>query len=241
MRIEPVALPEFGLELNWAICRNPMCPAFGRDIDVDLPDGAKQRSSRRYTLRTKWAHGELRTAEVQCKYCKLTWSLHSNLAVRAIARYYLSLSLPFADCSNEDCVNHGKNVFEHWQCCLAKRAGQAVTDISRYQSVLAGFSTSYRMVLVNHLLPIGAALYGHRADCGHDFRGICTAFSQKFPAIRRNRARGSSFGPVKLDQPVVAGALCPNSRCCLIQAESLARGTSSRGRCMALRLTRKKP
>ena len=52
--------------------------------------------------------------ECTCRYCGQSWLLHSNRAVRAIARYYLSLSLPFADCSNESCANHGKNVFEHW-------------------------------------------------------------------------------------------------------------------------------
>ena len=31
-----------------------------------------------------------------------------------IARHYLSLSLPFADCPNEECGNHGRNVFEHY-------------------------------------------------------------------------------------------------------------------------------
>ena len=107
-----IARVRAGTELGYV--PQPDVPHFGRDLDVDLPDGAKQRSSTQYTLRTKWPHEELRTAEVQCKFCKLTWGLHSNLAVRDIARYYLSLSLPFADCTREDCVNHGKNVFEHW-------------------------------------------------------------------------------------------------------------------------------
>ena len=29
MRIEPVELPEFGLSVSWAMCRNAMCANFG--------------------------------------------------------------------------------------------------------------------------------------------------------------------------------------------------------------------
>ena len=28
MRIEPVFLPEFGVAVSWAMCRNPMCANF---------------------------------------------------------------------------------------------------------------------------------------------------------------------------------------------------------------------
>ena len=34
--------------------------------------------------------------------------------MRPVARHFLSLSLPFADCPNEQCGNHGRNVFEHY-------------------------------------------------------------------------------------------------------------------------------
>ena len=114
MRIHPVALPEFGVELNWAVCRNPWCPNFLTDVDVDLPDGRKQASTKRYTLKTKADPVRHRVGECTCLYCAQTWQLPSNRAVRPIARYFLGLSLPFADCPNRTCPNHGKNVFEHW-------------------------------------------------------------------------------------------------------------------------------
>lgn len=47
MKIEPVYLPEFGLELNTAMCRNPMCENFGVDLDVEIPEGRRQASSKR--------------------------------------------------------------------------------------------------------------------------------------------------------------------------------------------------
>ena len=120
VKIEPVTLPEFGLDLNWAVCRNPMCENFGRDLDVDLPEGLKQKSSARYTLKTKWRFQaaekdeDVREARCVCRYCEQDSHILSNRAVRPIARYFLSLSLPFADCPNEACENHGINVFEHW-------------------------------------------------------------------------------------------------------------------------------
>ena len=110
-----MTLPAFGLDLNWAMCRNPMCPNFGVDLDVDLPDGRKQQSSERYTLKTTTKEDRLRRGECTCRYCGQNWQLHSNRAVRVIAHYFLSLSIPFATCPNAACENHGFNVYEHWR------------------------------------------------------------------------------------------------------------------------------
>ena len=50
----------------------------------------------------------------QCKACEQSFDLKSNRAIRQIARYFLSLSLPYADCTTPPALNHGANVFEHY-------------------------------------------------------------------------------------------------------------------------------
>ena len=44
----------------------------------------------------------------------MSFELKSNLAVRAIARYFPSLSLPYTGSSNPECVNYSCNVFESY-------------------------------------------------------------------------------------------------------------------------------
>ena len=44
----------------------------------------------------------------------MSFGFKSNSAIRPLLRYFLGLSLPFADCPNTDCTNHGYNVFEHY-------------------------------------------------------------------------------------------------------------------------------
>ena len=50
----------------------------------------------------------------RCKYCGQSFTLKSNWSIAPFARYFLKISLPFKDCSNPDCDNHGYNVFEHY-------------------------------------------------------------------------------------------------------------------------------
>ena len=114
MKVEPLALPEFGVEVNWAMCRNPMCPNFGRDLAVEIPKGRKQASDRWHTFRTTKLKDGQRVGEIECQIRGQSSRLPSNRALRPIARYFLSLSLPFADCPKEHCRNHGINVFENW-------------------------------------------------------------------------------------------------------------------------------
>ena len=52
------------------------------------------------------------TGEMHCLYCGQSSKTKPNEAIRTVARYYLSLSLPFATCPNEICPNFGINVFE---------------------------------------------------------------------------------------------------------------------------------
>ena len=84
-----------------------MCDHFGVPYTGPVPEqDGKAAHDDHYQLE---ADGSMR-----CKYCGMSFGLKSNKAVRPIARYFLSLSLPFADCSNIDCDNHGLNVFEHF-------------------------------------------------------------------------------------------------------------------------------
>ncbi len=114
MRIEPVFLPEFGLAVSWAMCRNAMCPNFGVHFTGEIPNGRKQVSDDRYTVRLGSGPHRRSMAEIHCRHCGQSARLASNAAIRPIARYFLSLSLPFADCPDTECQNHGINVFEHW-------------------------------------------------------------------------------------------------------------------------------
>ena len=114
MRIEPVFLPEFGLAVSWAMCRNPMCANFGVHFEGTIPKGRKQVSDDRYRVRlSTGTHGRT-VGEIECRTCGQSPQLASNRAIRPIARYFLGLSLPFADCPDAECQNHGINVFEHW-------------------------------------------------------------------------------------------------------------------------------
>ena len=115
MRIETEHLPEFGVEINWAMCRNAMCPNFGIPFEGEIPKGRKWTSDDRCQIRVvPDAHGHP-VGEIQCRYCGQPSPLASNRAIRPIARYFLSLSLPFADCPNTECQNHGVNLFETWE------------------------------------------------------------------------------------------------------------------------------
>ena len=114
MRIVPEALPEIGCELNWAMCRNPMCGNFGVGFVGDVPDGGGTASDARYTVRVSVDPPGRVTAEITCRACGQRSRLGSNRAIRPIVRHFLSLSLPFSDCPNDRCENHGVNVFEHW-------------------------------------------------------------------------------------------------------------------------------
>ena len=103
----PVALPEFGIDqFSWAMCRNPMCSHFGVHYDPQDPDYPNSRNDRHYLVKSP-------AGEMVCRYCGQTFTTKSNNALRPVARYFHSLSLPFVTCPNRDCGNHGVNVFEN--------------------------------------------------------------------------------------------------------------------------------
>ena len=102
----PVYLPEFDLSVGWAMCRNSMCPNFGIQYDGPAPDGPGEIKDGRYTI-------DPIEGNFHCEYCGLSFTLNSNRAIRVLARYFLSLSIPFDTCPNKECENYGRNVFEH--------------------------------------------------------------------------------------------------------------------------------
>ena len=105
--IAPIHLPEFGRSFNWAMCRNTLCDHFGVPYTgIVPPPGGKPPKNDYYRVDSE--------GSMRCKYCGLSFDLKSNAAVRPIARYFLSLSLPFATCPNAACENHGYNVYEHY-------------------------------------------------------------------------------------------------------------------------------
>ena len=114
MSLAPVELPEFGQSFSWLMCRNAMCPNFGRHYCGPEPKaGDKAAHDGRYRV-------DLRACRLRCKFCGQSFGFKSNLCVRPVARHFLALSLPFADCPNQGCANHGANVFERF----AKHGGR---------------------------------------------------------------------------------------------------------------------
>ena len=88
------------------MCRNAMCPNFGIQFSGDRPEGARSISDERYVI-------DVRRGRLRCRFCQQSASLSSNLAIRRVARQFLQWSLPFADCPDASCRNHGVNLFEN--------------------------------------------------------------------------------------------------------------------------------
>ena len=105
--LSPVYLPEFGHCVSWAMCRNPACKNYGIPYRGSAPGVREVVSDQRYRFNAN-------TGQFSCGSCAMSFTLKSNQAIRPFARYYLKLSLPFADCANQHCKNHGVNVFEHY-------------------------------------------------------------------------------------------------------------------------------
>ena len=102
----PVHLPEFDLSVGWAMCRNAMCRNFGIQYAGPAHGEDTWLSDGRYEINP-------RTGKFRCGYCGNSFDLNSNRAIRKLARYFLSLSVPFATCPQSGCPHFGRNVFEH--------------------------------------------------------------------------------------------------------------------------------
>ena len=83
-----------------------MCENFGVLYGSGL---RRSEVDRRYRVNYD-EDGEI--ANLLCEYCTAKIELRSARSSRPVARHFLSESLPFADCPEEDCSNHGRNVFE---------------------------------------------------------------------------------------------------------------------------------
>lgn len=105
--LSPVFLPEFGRSISWAMCRNPACENFGLPYEGPFLRDEKTVSDDRYRI-------DVAKGRIRCKSCGLSSLLKCNRAVRPLARYFLRLSLPFEDCPDPSCSNHGTNVFENY-------------------------------------------------------------------------------------------------------------------------------
>ena len=109
MSVAPIELPEFGATISWIACRNTMCANFGICYDGREP-GPNSVSNKHFTLSAIDAKGRVRA---KCRECNQSFYVLANRSIRAIARYFLSQSLPFSDCPHSSCSNHGNNIYEH--------------------------------------------------------------------------------------------------------------------------------
>ena len=114
MSVESINLPEFDQTFSWAMCRNALCGNFGVHYTGETPTKENPVAhDANYRLQHKENKKE-RKCQIRCKQCGHSFDLRNNQAVRPVARHFLSLSLPFADCPDDSCENHGYNVFEHF-------------------------------------------------------------------------------------------------------------------------------
>ena len=114
MSVESINLPEFDQTFSWAMCRNAMCENFGLHYTGETPTRENPVAhDQNYRLQHKENKKE-RKCQIRCKRCGQSFELKNNQAVRPVARHFISLSLPFADCPDDTCENHGINVFEHY-------------------------------------------------------------------------------------------------------------------------------
>ena len=84
------------------MCRYPACRNFGLHYNGAALAVKKSVSDNRNRI-------EVESGKFTCQWCGLSSILKPTQAIRPLARYYLKLSLPFADCPNTDCKNYGIN------------------------------------------------------------------------------------------------------------------------------------
>ena len=102
-----ITLPELGsVQFGWAMCTNPACINFG--VFYGGPEDS-DRDNPRYSL----VNRNSPKPAIKCKWCDKQHYVYSAASMRPLIRCFLRQSLPFADCPNTDCPNHGRNVFIH--------------------------------------------------------------------------------------------------------------------------------
>ena len=90
------------------MCLNRMCVNFGAYFGTE--PGSNGTTDSRYEIFDVVREG-VPAKKLRCRYCRAESRLHSAHSLRPVGRHFLSESLPFADCGEEDCENHGRNVY----------------------------------------------------------------------------------------------------------------------------------
>ena len=93
------------------MCKNPMCEHFGQFFDA-VRDRAGNPASRYRVARKRSGSKGRVLVKLKCRGCGQSATVHAGSSLRPVARHFRSESLPFADCVNEACTNHGVNAFE---------------------------------------------------------------------------------------------------------------------------------
>ena len=103
---DPIPFPAIGpgVMFNANFCRNPMCPNFG-----PAPD--RKSYAERYRVEADEKY--LADRRYVCRSCGMSSRLLSNRSLRAAHAWFKRQSIPYAACRNEECEQHGVNVFEH--------------------------------------------------------------------------------------------------------------------------------
>ena len=110
------------------MCRNAMCENFGVHYTGETPTREKPVAhDANYRLHHTENRAE-RTCQIRCKRCGQSFHLRNNRAVYPLARHFISLSLPFADCPDEQCKSH--EPFGNLVDYLYKNHAVRVTNIS---------------------------------------------------------------------------------------------------------------
>lgn len=103
---DPIPFPEIGpgVMFNANFCRNPMCPNFGPAPDRDsYAERYRVEADEKYLTDRRYV----------CRACGMSSRLLSNRSLRVAHAWFKRQSIPYAACRNEECEQHGLNVFEH--------------------------------------------------------------------------------------------------------------------------------
>ena len=62
-------MPEFGPDVGWAMCRNPMCANFGVHFEGEIPKDRKQTSDERCYIRVIPGARGHPVGVIECRHC----------------------------------------------------------------------------------------------------------------------------------------------------------------------------
>lgn len=117
-------------------CKNPKCKNFGVSIQSKFSKGDVGYSFKYQDKAKKDIKG------YECRYCGMSstqiLSQHSLLSTYS---YYLSLSFPFASCSNKACENHHINLFESFK--KENNAKPSYRAIGEYRALCKRCNTTF--------------------------------------------------------------------------------------------------